>query len=37
MHDAHYVGLGAWSPRTIFKTTFKMVHSEGSLNIFPGK
>jgi len=35
----HYVGPGAWSPRTIFKTTFKikMVHSEEYLNLFPGK
>ena len=29
MHDAHYVGPGVWSPRTILKTTFKLVHFEG--------
>ena len=32
MRDAHYVDLGAWPPRTIFKTTFTMVHSEGCFN-----
>ena len=31
MRDVHYVGLGAWPPRTILKTTFKMVHSEAPL------
>ena len=30
MRDAHYMGPGAWPPRTIFKTTFKMVHSLGN-------
>ena len=33
MCDAHFVGAGGWPPRTIFKTTFKMVHSERCFNI----
>ena len=37
MCDVHYVGPGAWPPRTVVKTTFKMVHSEGCLNLFPEK
>ena len=30
-------GGGAWLRRSIFKITFKMVHSEGCFNLFPGK
>ena len=31
------VGPGAWPPRSIFKTSSKMVHYDGCFNIFPGK
>ena len=37
MRDAHYMGPGAWPPRAIKKTTFKIVHSEGCIELFPGK
>jgi len=39
MCDAHYVGPVAWPLRTIFFLipSFKVVHSDGRFNIFPGK
>ena len=33
MLDAQYGDAEAWPSRTIFKTTFKMVHSEGCFNL----
>ena len=31
-----FVDHWAWPSQTIFKTTIKMVHSEGCFNLFPG-